>query len=166
MNCVTIEPRHALAALALLAASAAQAQTPWPANQSNPAAKPDDVVLPMPCGGAMAFRRVNIPSADPLDDRRVQLGGPEPRFAYSENTRSDYVGGGFVDAKVKNQRYYLIGKYEVTQLQFDALSGTCPKVSEEGRLPKTEYKLTAAGRSALQNYLSHMESLIKQMRNI
>lgn len=35
----------------------------------------------------------------------------------------------------------------------------------EGRLPKTEYKLTAAGRSALENYLSHMESLIKQMRN-
>ena len=36
----------------------------------------------------------------------------------------------------------------------------------EGRLPKTEDKLTAAGRSALENYLSHMESLIKQMRNI
>ena len=36
----------------------------------------------------------------------------------------------------------------------------------EGRLPKTEYKLTAAGRSALEKYLSHMESLIKQMRNI
>ena len=36
----------------------------------------------------------------------------------------------------------------------------------EGRLPKTEYKLTAAGRTALENYLSHMESLIKQMRNI
>jgi len=35
----------------------------------------------------------------------------------------------------------------------------------EGRLPKTEYKLTAAGRSALENYLNHMESLIKQMRN-
>ena len=35
----------------------------------------------------------------------------------------------------------------------------------EGRLPKTEYKLTAAGRSALENYISHMESLIKQMRN-
>ena len=36
----------------------------------------------------------------------------------------------------------------------------------EGRMPKTEYKLTAAGRSALEKYLSHMESLIKQMRNI
>ena len=35
----------------------------------------------------------------------------------------------------------------------------------EGRLPKTEYKLTAAGRTALESYLSHMEALIKQMRN-
>jgi len=35
----------------------------------------------------------------------------------------------------------------------------------EGRLPKTEYKLTAAGRRALESYLSHMEMLIKQMRN-
>jgi DNA-binding HxlR family transcriptional regulator len=35
----------------------------------------------------------------------------------------------------------------------------------EGRLPKTEYKLTAAGRRALENYLSHMESLIQQMRH-
>jgi DNA-binding MarR family transcriptional regulator len=36
----------------------------------------------------------------------------------------------------------------------------------EGRLPKTEYKLTAAGRRALENYLSHMETLIRQMKNI
>ena len=35
----------------------------------------------------------------------------------------------------------------------------------EGRLPKTEYKLTSAGRRALESYLSHMETLIKQMRN-
>lgn len=34
----------------------------------------------------------------------------------------------------------------------------------DGRLPKTEYKLTPAGRSALENYLNHMETLIKQMR--
>lgn len=33
-----------------------------------------------------------------------------------------------------------------------------------GRLPKTEYKLTAAGRRALENYLSHMETLIQQMK--
>ncbi len=40
----------------------------------------------------------------------------------------------------------------------------CTK-SFEGRLPKTEYKLTAAGKRALESYLSHMESLIQQMRN-
>ncbi|HEV7397734.1 MAG TPA: transcriptional regulator [Pyrinomonadaceae bacterium] len=34
----------------------------------------------------------------------------------------------------------------------------------EGRMPKTEYKLTSSGRRALEGYLSHMESLIKQMR--
>lgn len=34
----------------------------------------------------------------------------------------------------------------------------------EGRMPKTEYKLTAAGRKALDAYLSHMEKLIQQMR--
>jgi DNA-binding HxlR family transcriptional regulator len=36
--------------------------------------------------------------------------------------------------------------------------------SFEGRLPKTEYKLTAGGRRALENYLSHMETIIQQMR--
>jgi DNA-binding MarR family transcriptional regulator len=41
---------------------------------------------------------------------------------------------------------------------------TCTK-SFEGRLPKTEYKLTASGRRAMENYLSHMETLIQQMRN-
>ena len=37
--------------------------------------------------------------------------------------------------------------------------------SFEGRLPKTEYKITAAGRRALESYLNHMEALIHQMRN-
>ena len=41
---------------------------------------------------------------------------------------------------------------------------TCTK-SFEGRLPKTEYILTVAGRRALESYLSHMETLIHQMRN-
>jgi DNA-binding HxlR family transcriptional regulator len=40
----------------------------------------------------------------------------------------------------------------------------CTK-SFAGRLPKTEYKLTAAGKRALENYVSHMETLIKQVRN-
>jgi DNA-binding MarR family transcriptional regulator len=39
----------------------------------------------------------------------------------------------------------------------------CTK-SFEGRMPKTEYKLTKAGRQALEQYLNHMEALIKTMR--
>jgi DNA-binding MarR family transcriptional regulator len=34
----------------------------------------------------------------------------------------------------------------------------------EGRLPKTEFSLTAAGRRALQKYLDHMEAIIKHAR--
>ena len=34
----------------------------------------------------------------------------------------------------------------------------------EGRVPRTEYRLTAAGRRALDRYLDHMEALIQAMR--
>jgi DNA-binding HxlR family transcriptional regulator len=39
----------------------------------------------------------------------------------------------------------------------------CSK-SFEGRLPRTDYRLTAAGRRALEHYLSHMEALIEATR--
>ncbi len=40
---------------------------------------------------------------------------------------------------------------------------TCTK-SFDGRLPKTEFRLTAAGRRALERYLNHMEALIQATR--
>lgn len=40
---------------------------------------------------------------------------------------------------------------------------TCTK-SFEGRMPKTHYALTAAGRRALERYLAHMEALIRATR--
>jgi DNA-binding MarR family transcriptional regulator len=39
----------------------------------------------------------------------------------------------------------------------------CTK-SFEGRVPKTEYRLTATGRRALERYLDHMEALIRATR--
>jgi DNA-binding HxlR family transcriptional regulator len=45
----------------------------------------------------------------------------------------------------------------------DAAYVTCTK-SFEGRVPKTEYRLTAAGRRALERYLDHMEALIRATR--
>ncbi len=40
---------------------------------------------------------------------------------------------------------------------------TCSK-SFEGRMPKTEYRLTEAGRLALERYLNHMAALIEAVR--
>ena len=45
----------------------------------------------------------------------------------------------------------------------DAQYVSCTK-SFDGRLPKTEYRLTAAGRRALERYLDHMEALIHATR--
>ena len=45
----------------------------------------------------------------------------------------------------------------------DAGYVACTK-SFAGRVPKTEYRLTAAGRKALEKYLSHMEALIRATR--
>jgi DNA-binding MarR family transcriptional regulator len=41
---------------------------------------------------------------------------------------------------------------------------SCTK-SFEGRVPKTEYRLTTAGRRALERYLDHMEALIRATRD-
>jgi len=40
---------------------------------------------------------------------------------------------------------------------------SCTK-SFEGRMPKTEYKLTATGRKAFEKYIDHMEALVRAMR--
>lgn len=45
----------------------------------------------------------------------------------------------------------------------DAEYITCRK-SFAGRVPKTEYRLTAQGRRALEQYLNHMEALIHAAR--
>jgi DNA-binding HxlR family transcriptional regulator len=46
----------------------------------------------------------------------------------------------------------------------DAEYIACDK-SFEGRVPRTEYRLTAAGRRALEKYLVHMEAIIKAVRD-
>ena len=46
----------------------------------------------------------------------------------------------------------------------DAEYIACEK-SFEGRVPRTEYRLTTAGRRALEKYLIHMEAIIKAVRD-
>jgi DNA-binding MarR family transcriptional regulator len=45
----------------------------------------------------------------------------------------------------------------------DAEYIACEK-SFDGRVPRTEYRLTAAGRRALEKYLAHMEAIIRAVR--
>ena len=45
----------------------------------------------------------------------------------------------------------------------DAQYVVCQK-SFEGRVPKTRYRLTPAGRRALERYLEHMEAIIRATR--
>ena len=45
----------------------------------------------------------------------------------------------------------------------DAAYVTCKKTFER-RMPKTEYRITATGRLALERYLDHMEALIRATR--
>lgn len=44
----------------------------------------------------------------------------------------------------------------------DAGYVTCTK-GFDGRVPRTEYRLTADGRTALERYLAHMEALIRRV---
>ena len=40
----------------------------------------------------------------------------------------------------------------------------CEK-SFDGRMPRTEYRLTAAGRRALEKYVAHMEAIIRAVKS-
>ena len=46
----------------------------------------------------------------------------------------------------------------------DAQYIACDKMFE-GRVPRTEYRLTASGRRALEKYLVHMEAIIRAVRD-
>ncbi len=108
----------------------------WESKFYNPNPEPDDVILPMPCGGEMAFRKVSVPGAKPMEDYPINLGGTDEEWGHVENMRADYIAGSFTE---KNSRYYLIGKYEINQLQYAAvMNDECPKASMKGRLPQNK----------------------------
>ena len=115
--------------------AAAQTPAPWPVEQYDPgaAAHPADLVLPMPCGGAMAFQRVVVPvsPADPLDDRRLRLGQSQPETGYADYLHTEHLRGAF--AAPEGSMFY-IGRYEVTRAQLKAMAGDC---APPGRMDRT-----------------------------
>jgi hypothetical protein len=125
-----------LAAALIVPAPAGARADAWPERYTNPKPLPDDLVLPLPCGGSMAFRPVPVPAEGLLGDRRVTLGGADERFAFSEGSRQAHLAGSFGEAA--GGRVFYLGKYEVTLDQYRTLTEpTCPKPGNAGRLPKT-----------------------------
>jgi formylglycine-generating enzyme required for sulfatase activity len=117
----------------------AQPAPSWPAAAFNPALLADDLVLPMPCGGAMAFRRIDTPAGEGgLDDRSVLLGSPEAETGYIEYLRRTFLVGPFGGGAVP--RHFFLSKYEVTRTQLDALRNpACPAANTPAaRLPAVE----------------------------
>ena len=111
---------------------------PWPEKAFNPKPGPNDVVLPMPCDGAMVFRKVTLPLQKALDDLPIVLGSQQEDWGVLEGTYEMHVAGSFTETSVGAGRYYLMGKYEVSTLQYEALmKNNCLPANTKNRLPKT-----------------------------
>lgn len=111
---------------------------PWATNTWNPKPDDEDIVLPMPCEGSMVFRRVEIPMAGPLDDMPITLGQDGGDWGVIEHSYPTFIAGSFTEAKKGQGRYYLMAKYELTTLQYQALTGSsCPPPSRKLSLPAT-----------------------------
>lgn len=134
-----------LAALIAPAGPATGQSINWQERYYNPQPLPDDLVLPMPCGGAMAFVRVITPVAgdDLLDDVQITLGETGEDTNFSDYVRQEYIAGSLSDrGPLGGGRalvYYYMGKYEVTEDQYRSVVGdSCPTPSMRGRLPVSD----------------------------
>lgn len=56
------------------------------------------------------------------------------------------------------------GNLSVHARKLEEAGYVAPTKSFEGRIPRTDYRMTTAGRRALERYLDHMEALIQAMR--
>jgi hypothetical protein len=125
-------PLRAAALLLLPGLLAAGPGITWPPSAYNPSPLPGDLILPMPCGGAMAFRAVPTGPGNPLGDLTVELGADDPQQGFAEQRYRAAVAGPFLEG---GRRYLLMGKYEVGALQYEAVAGersgrACPRVSD------------------------------------
>ena len=132
--------RKLFLAAMILFAPAVNAQERWPAEFWNPKPLTDDLILPMPCGGAMVFRPVPTPLGQGLlADRPAMLGQADAETNYSEFLRQSFIAGPFRGADAAAPPRYYIGKYEVTRDQYVIVTAeACPTPAAAGRLPQAD----------------------------
>ena len=111
----------------LLAGHSAWAQdaTGWDAELFDPAGDAD-LIVPLPCGGQMAFQRVNVPVdvSDPIDDRPFRMGQSDEATGFSDYLTPAFLRGAFNDESDQGS-YYYIARYELNMAQYRALTGDC-----------------------------------------
>ncbi|GEO81725.1 formylglycine-generating enzyme family protein [Pararhodospirillum oryzae] len=120
----------------------------WAEKYWNPGKADGDVVIPLPCGGGMAFRVVRTDVGDNwLADQPFKMGQWSERsaasggesadaLAYSQYQRNAYLAGSLSQDGESAHRYFLMGKYEVTRDQYKAvMEETCPTAKTAGRTP-------------------------------
>ena len=126
----------------------------------------------------------NSASSAKRGDRKPVAGGPalvpvlggEPVPAALDKLIHDRVRLGIISALAVSDRISFTELRDVLGLTDGNLSVHARKLEEggyvqcqkgyEGRVPKSEYRLTAAGKRALERYLGHMEALIEATRGM
>lgn len=128
--------KYRFSLLALIMVSTAVSAQLWEEKFFNPKKLDGDIVLPMPCEGSMVFRVIKTNTKKPLEDIKVTLGGnSNDEDGYAQYATPNYISGSF--ANEKQERYFLMGKYEVTEAQFNAVmkGEQCPSVNMKTSLP-------------------------------
>lgn len=87
----------------------------------NPQPAPDDVLIPLPCGGEMAFRKIYTANSDKLQDKSFMAGSTQGEALIAQAPNHRYIQGAFHDEE--GGYYYLLGKYELTSYQYQLLNG-------------------------------------------
>lgn len=121
----------------------------------NPAPSAGDVTLPMPCDLGMVFRVAAVPSKGFLWDMTTRMGrddGAHADRAFYDSRHTTALSGPFgaedlpaawrAGLPTGNYHYYLIGKYEVSGLQWKAvMDAACPAkdaLAPEDARPRTD----------------------------
>ena len=114
---------------------ATAAEITWDSALYDPAAERHGetyFLLPMPCGGAMAFQKIDVPVdfASPLGDRKFRMGTGNSSQGYTDYLRFSYLRGAFDgdggDTSSTSTHYYM-ARYELTTGQQRALLGDCER---------------------------------------
>ena len=122
-----------------------------------------------------ATSRIRTPEHDrEREPRAVRGGAPESLVPSFDRLIHERVRLGIVSALAAhdklsfNELKALLaitdGNLSVHARKLEEAGYVACKKSFEGRVPKTEFRLTPTGRRALERYLGHMEALIRTMR--